>query len=132
MLSLIFLFYTASVSSASAVGPGDLSGSSYSSKSHTQAFDNKGGFHTGTPPPFNYPLTAVTQAGALNPAAAGAAQPAYHAPFVPILPHHSAAMLAHQLPGDTTGAGSTGRSQGGASQSSKTSKPSYGTNYWPN
>lgn len=124
---------SAAVSSAS-TGPGDLTGSSYSSKSHTQPFDNKGGFHTGTPPPFNYPMTAVTQAGALNPAA-GAAQPtAYHAPFVPILPHHSAAMLAHQLPGDTTGgAGSTGgRSQGGGSQSSKTSKPSYGTNYWPN
>ncbi|XP_041465446.1 ubiquitin-associated protein 2-like isoform X1 [Lytechinus variegatus] len=122
---------TASVSSAS-TGPADLAGSSYSSKSHTQPFDNKGGFHTGTPPPFNYPLTAVTQAGALNPAAAaGAAQQAHYPPFVPILPHHSA-MLAHQLPGDTQGAGSTGRSQGGASQSSKTSKPSYGTNYWPN
>eukprot|EP00057_Strongylocentrotus_purpuratus_P017927 XP_011672401.1 PREDICTED: ubiquitin-associated protein 2 isoform X2 [Strongylocentrotus purpuratus] len=124
---------TASVSSAS-TGPADLAGSSYSSKSHTQPFENKGGFHTGTPPPFNYPLTAVTQAGALNPAAAaGAAQQAHYAPFVPILPHHSAAaMLAHQLPGDTQGAGSTGRSQVGASQSSKTSKPSYGTNYWPN
>ncbi|XP_071487815.1 uncharacterized protein [Diadema antillarum] len=120
-----------SVTSAS-TGPTDLAGSSYPSKSHNQAFDNKGGFHTGTPPPFNYQMTAVTQAGALNPAAAaGGAPTAYHGPFVPILPHHSATMLAHQLPGDNQGAGSTGRSQGAGSQSSKTSKQSYGTNYWP-
>lgn len=109
-----------SVSSASDVG------GSYGSKSHSQSFaDKQSAFHNQTPPPFNFPMATATQGGH-----AGATYPT---PFVPLFPagHHSA-MPLHQIPGDTTGAGSSQRSQGSSGQNKGPSgKPSYGA-YWGN
>ncbi|XP_038067157.1 ubiquitin-associated protein 2-like isoform X1 [Patiria miniata] len=110
---------TVSVSSSSAV-PGDMSASTYN-KAHSQSYADKQGFHTGTPPPFNFPMASGNQGGPLQ-AATG------YPPFVPVLPHNT--MLPHQLHSDGQ-AGSSQRSQGSANQGKPVSKPPYGaSNYW--
>ncbi|XP_071846076.1 uncharacterized protein [Apostichopus japonicus] len=109
-----------SVSTASDVG------GSYGSKSHSQTFaDKQSAYHNQTPPPFNFPMATATQGGH-----AGATYPT---PFVPLFPPQAhSAMPLHQIPGDTSGAGSSQRSQGSSGQNKGPSgKGNYGA-YWGN
>ncbi|XP_033633909.1 ubiquitin-associated protein 2-like isoform X5 [Asterias rubens] len=111
-----------SVTSASAV-PADMTASSYTNKAHSQSYADKQGFHTGTPPPFNFPLASGNQGGPLTQATGYP-----HASFVPMMPHNT--MLPHQLHSDGQG-GSSQRSQGSTNPGKPVSKPPYGgSTYW--
>ncbi len=115
---------TVSVTSASAV-PADMTASSYTNKAHSQSYADKQGFHTGTPPPFNFPLASGNQGGPLTQAAGYP-----HASFVPMMPHTHNTMLPHQLHSDGQG-GSSQRSQGSTNPGKPVSKPPYGgSTYW--
>ncbi len=126
MLNSLLSIAVAGTSAASAsVGAADISGSSYSSKTHTPSFPDKQSFH-GTPPPFSFPLASGTQTGPLNPATA------YPQHFVPMLQHHNAAaaaMLPQHLQGDSH-AGTSQRSQGTTGPAKQTNKQSFASTYW--
>ncbi|GFY67187.1 protein lingerer [Trichonephila inaurata madagascariensis] len=107
----------------------DLSGSVYS-KSHAQLakYNDKPGFHTGTPPPFN--LAGSQAAGPL-----GASSGPYAAQFIPVLAHgqhHSTALLHHHMQQDTSQTGGTPtagqRVPQGLGQPKNSSKQNYA--YW--
>ncbi|GIY56132.1 hypothetical protein CEXT_135281 [Caerostris extrusa] len=107
----------------------DLSGSVYS-KTHAQLakYNDKPGFHTNTPPPFN--LAGSQAAGPL-----GASSGPYATQFIPVLAHgqhHSTALLHHHMQQDTSQTGGTPtagqRVPQGLGQSKNNNKQNYA--YW--
>ncbi|CAL1294429.1 unnamed protein product [Larinioides sclopetarius] len=106
----------------------DLSGSVYS-KTHAQLakYNDKPGFHTGTPPPFN--LAGSQAAGPL-----GASSGPYATQFIPVLAHgqHHSTLLHHHMQQDTSQTGGTPtagqRVPQGLGQPKNSSKQNYA--YW--
>ncbi|KAG8191646.1 hypothetical protein JTE90_016440 [Oedothorax gibbosus] len=111
----------------------DLSGSVYSKTHAAQLakYNDKPGFHTGTPPPFN--LAGSQATGPL-----GASTGPYATQFIPVLAHgqhHSTALLHHHMQQDAgqTGGNPTAGQRGvpqGLGQQKTNSKPNY--TYWTN